>query len=89
MEALSEMDKNIENIKNTIINSDCDICGEKYNKSTRKPVTCAFAECGKSACRECFKRYLGDCELNPQCMWCRKPMTDEFIKENKALIESL
>lgn len=50
--------------------SDCPICIDKYNASTRKIVQCGF--CNFSCCSQCTKKYLLDTSENAHCMNCRK-----------------
>lgn len=62
---------------------DCQICCEKFNKSTRKEIKCPSPECGQSICMACFRRYLmegGDIE--PKCMICNKKMSYMFVREH-------
>ena len=57
----------------------CEVCAEKFNKSDRKPVKCAHAECAYEACTSCHKRYILDkCYQKPHCMSCKKVWTPEF-----------
>ena len=35
---------------------DCEICVEKYNKSSRAPIICPY--CQYSACRKCCENWL-------------------------------
>lgn len=60
---------------------DCKICGEKYNKRSRKPMV---INCGHSMCSDCVTKIkLGE----TNCPICKKPITDE--KQNYALYELL
>jgi len=61
---------------------DCQICCEKFNKSTRKAIQCPSHDCNESVCMSCFRRYLlegGDIE--PKCMVCSKKMSYTFVRE--------
>jgi hypothetical protein len=61
--------------------SECTICIEKFNKSTRAPVTCA--ECDTTCCRTCLQRYLLEStEPEPHCPNCRRSWNREFIMAN-------
>lgn len=62
--------------------SDCNICAESFNKTSRAKVTC---RCAFDACRSCIKTYLLDKIDDAHCMsckvgWDRKFMTDNFEK---------
>jgi len=57
----------------------CNICVEKYNKSTHLEIKCNY--CDFSNCRTCFQKYLLD-TVDPYCMNCKKIFTKEFISEN-------
>ena len=69
---------------------ECNVCVEKYNKSTRTKTTCPY--CAFEACRECCKTWvLG--ETTARCMnatcgkdWTRQhlstAMTQVFMKED-------
>lgn len=61
--------------------TECPICVEKMNKSTRKGVICN--KCDYSACRACYKQYLLSTNDNPHCMncknqWLRSVLVDMF-----------
>jgi hypothetical protein len=70
--------------------TDCNVCVEKYNKSTRTKTTCPY--CAFEACRECCKTWvLG--ETTARCMndkcgkdWTRQQlataMTQVFMKDD-------
>lgn len=48
----------------------CNICVEPFNNSTRIIVKCGF--CDYIACKECYKHYLMDSNLNSHCLSCKK-----------------
>lgn len=61
--------------------SNCDLCTEKYNKSTRKPIECPY--CNYRCCLSCFKQYLLStiqviC-INPIC---KKELSIDFILDS-------
>ena len=56
----------------------CDICVEKFNKSTRLAIKCNY--CDFVNCRTCFQKYLLDTQ-DPCCMNCKKIFTRDFISE--------
>lgn len=47
---------------------DCEICTEKLNKSSRKPLACI--KCQYIACATCWKTYLTGSLDDPHCMSC-------------------
>jgi len=55
----------------------CSVCCDSLNRSTRKPVPCAY--CDLVQCRQCTGRYLLESSLDPHCMGCRKPWNREFL----------
>jgi len=56
---------------------DCQVCCEKYNKSTRKDLKCQY--CDYHSCRGCTEKYLLD-SIDPCCMSCKKIWSTEFIE---------
>jgi len=63
---------------------ECEICIEKYNKTTRLKVECPY--CDYSACRKCCETWLLN-ETNPRCLntvcgkeWTRQYVTKTFTK---------
>lgn len=61
---------------------DCQICCEKYNKSSRLNVCCNNAECDYHACRSCIQTYVMSSTSDPHCMNCRKTWDQDFIVLN-------
>lgn len=59
----------------------CNICADKLNSSTRKPIICSY--CEFPACRTCCETYVLN-ENIPKCMnsQCGKEWTRKFIAEN-------
>lgn len=64
----------------SLVSSTCNICVEKFNKSTNIPVQCMY--CQFEACRTCCEKYILDLPL-PKCMnvSCNKEWTRKFISE--------
>ncbi len=60
--------------------TECSICIETFNKSTRKPVKCPF--CPMTACRTCVQTALLGMN-QPVCMDpdCKKPWSEDFLGE--------
>jgi hypothetical protein len=63
---------------------ECEICIEKYNKTSRLKVECPY--CDYSACRKCCETWLLN-ETNPRCLnivcgkeWTRQYVTKTFTK---------
>ncbi len=61
--------------------TDCMVCIEKFNKSTRKPVVCPY--CTTSICRTCVQTILLQ-ENTAKCIMpeCKKGWSDEFLSES-------
>jgi hypothetical protein len=59
----------------------CDICTEKYNKTSRKPVSCPG--CKKVCCIDCVKAYILSTPHDPHCMFqdCKIQWTFSFMSE--------
>ena len=62
--------------------SDCSICVEPFNKSTRKPVKCG--QCAFTVCTQCFEHYQSDHSglYNVHCLSCKELWEDQFVREN-------
>jgi hypothetical protein len=67
------------NIESYIMSSNCEICLENFNKSTRKEVNCL--DCNNSCCRACHQIYILSKDVI-DCMFCNKPQTYEHIKNS-------
>lgn len=73
---LCQLDKNMNGSVVTEAH-DCPICTEKYNKQTRKPVTCPA--CQYTSCMTCFKRFILNTITEPVCMNCKMQFTYDFM----------
>ena len=63
--------------------SDCSICCESFNKSTRCKINCKTCENDDViACRSCAKRYILDQPTDPSCMVCKVEWDVEFLINN-------
>ena len=60
----------------------CEVCCEKYNKSTHNKVTCESSGCGYEACKVCIRTYLLGTTSDPHCMNCKNPWTSQFLVSN-------
>ena len=69
-------------------NSQCPICCENFNASTRATITCANAECNFDACKSCVRTYLLNTAEDPHCMKCRHGWGQQFLVEklNKSFM---
>ncbi len=61
--------------------SQCNICCEPYNKSTRKEISCMFKDCDFKCCKTCIRTYLLSTN-NPKCMKCNKIWNLNFLVMN-------
>lgn len=61
------------------ISNDCQICTDKYNRSTRKPIVCG--QCQESICLSCCKEYIISTPNKPHCMFCKVAWNYEFLLE--------
>lgn len=58
---------------------DCQICCEKYNKTTKKQITCI---CEKHCCRGCMKKYIETKTEDIHCMFCKVKWNRDFLRDN-------
>lgn len=59
--------------------TDCPICCDQFNNSTKKKITCIDDNCGFSACKTCIRTYLLQTTTDPHCMNCKKEFSDDFL----------
>jgi len=59
--------------------TECMICYELYNKSSRLPITCEFAECKYTMCITCVRAYLLTSVNEAHCMECNKIWSLDFL----------
>ena len=57
--------------------TECEVCCEKFNFSSRKDVTCP--NCDYKMCRMCTSTYLLGTHQEPHCMKCKNVWGREFI----------
>jgi len=62
------------------MSSECSICCEQYNKSTRSKVVCPY--CPYECCSGCSERYLLGTTEDAHCMSCRKGWSREILSSN-------
>ena len=60
----------------------CEVCCEKYNKSTHNKVKCLSSGCGYEACKVCVRTYLLGTTNDPHCMNCKNQWTSQFLVSN-------
>ena len=61
----------------------CDVCTEKFNKSTRAKVTCPW--CPFNQCVTCAEKYILGHSSDPHCMNCNKGWSRETLHDNFSL----
>ena len=59
--------------------TDCPICCETYNKSSRAPITCECSDCNFTSCKTCVRTYLLSQTTDPGCMHCNKAWSQRFL----------
>jgi len=59
--------------------TECPICSEKYNKTSRKKIICL---CEKECCRTCVKRYIETKTEDVHCMYCKIKWNRDFVHKN-------
>lgn len=60
--------------------SECSVCVEKYNKSTRKCITCL--KCNYEACASCCSNYILNSINEARCMNCNNFWNRAFLTQN-------
>ena len=59
----------------------CSICFDPFNASNRKPISCPFGVCAKTACRTCYETFLcGDDVSVPKCIFCNTHFTHSQVQ---------
>ena len=59
---------------------ECDVCCEKFTKTTHKKVICG--QCKLTACRKCVRVYLMNSTTKTHCMSCKSEWDREFTQQN-------
>jgi hypothetical protein len=68
-------------VKKRKIVGNCDVCCEKFTSKARKEVSCSF--CDYSSCSPCLEKWiLNQSGQDAHCMKCRRPWSEEFIRES-------
>ena len=60
----------------------CNVCCDKYNKSTMSKVKCEYGDCNYECCKKCVRQYLLTTIQDPHCMNCRKHLNQKFLVTN-------
>ena len=73
------------NSKSKIEIKTCDVCTEKYNKTSRKPVVCSY--CQYTICKNCYQiNSLHQREVICVNEHCKKPHNYEFFLNNTSSV---
>lgn len=59
---------------------ECDVCCEKFTKTTNKKVICG--QCELTACRKCIRAYLMNSTTKAHCMKCKSEWDREITQQN-------
>ena len=64
----------------TMQKTECDVCCDSFNKSTRIRIPCEHSgACSFEACKTCVRTYLLGTTSDPNCMSCNKGWSDKFL----------
>ena len=68
--------------------TECQICAESFNRSTRAPISCESSNCNFEACKTCVRTYLLNTSKDPHCMSCRNAWSQNYLvmKLNRSFI---
>ena len=68
--------------------TECQICAEPFNRSTRAPISCESSECNFQACKTCVRTYLLGTSKDPHCMSCRNAWSQNYLvmKLNRSFV---
>lgn len=64
------------------VDSECDVCCEKYDNKSRAKVVCEHGDCLYESCKTCVRTYLCGTTSDANCMECNKVWSDKFLVEN-------
>ena len=62
--------------------SECSICCETFNKSSRSMINCQTCDSDIKVCQVCAKRYILDKPTDASCMVCKVEWDQEFLSNN-------
>lgn len=57
----------------------CNVCTERYNRTSRRKVVCS--SCEYECCALCLEKYLEVSRNQPQCMQCHRPWNHQYVNE--------
>ena len=68
--------------------TECQICAEPFNRSTRAPISCESSDCNFQACKTCVRTYLLGTSKDPHCMSCRNAWSQNYLvmKLNRSFV---
>ena len=68
--------------------TECQICAEPLNNSTRALIPCETSECQFAACKTCVRTYLLGTTQDPHCMSCRNAWSQNYLvmKLNRSFV---
>jgi len=68
----------------------CDICCDKFNKSSHLKVICPFFECSFETCKQCVRTYILNTTNEPHCMNCKNLYDKDYLVKNlnKSFMET-
>ena len=68
--------------------TECQICAETLNRSTRALIECESSGCNFAACKTCVRTYLLGTTQDPHCMSCRKAWSQNYLvtKLNRSFV---
>lgn len=67
-------------VKKRKIKGDCGVCCEKYTSKARRQICCSY--CDHSTCSSCLEKWIVSQPNDPQCMECRRPFSDDFVRDS-------
>lgn len=62
--------------------TECSVCFEKFNNSTRAPVACNFCKEAAPVCKSCTQTYLLNSSIDPHCLHCKAEWNREFLVQS-------
>tara|TARA_R110001592_G_scaffold5033_3_gene27599 strand:+ start:4769 stop:6436 length:1668 start_codon:yes stop_codon:yes gene_type:complete len=68
------------NMAESKTNTECQICCETFNNSTKAKVTCGH--CNLDACKKCVRFYLLSTSSGAHCMGCKNAWDREFTQKS-------
>ena len=72
----------MESTNALVINTECPICCEKYNNSSRAMIKCEYGNCNNEMCKTCLRATLMGTPNDAHCFECKNPFTDKYLVNN-------